>query len=316
MAVPQMLKNRLRRIWAGIGTALNGRAGTRPALTLACLLAGASLAAAAPLPSRTFRECPDCPDLVVIPGGTFVMGSPANEPGRYDSEGPQHRVTVRAFALGRHDVTVREFQRFLEDTGYQPAPCDTLLGLSWKSPGRGLAYPPGAADSPDQPAVCVGWDDIQAYLAWLNRKVGHGAPYRLPSEAEWEYAARAGTTTSRWWGEAVGKGNANCNGCGSRWDDFLFAPVDTFGPNPFGLYDMLGNVWQWTADCWHETYAGAPADGRPWTTPGCRRHVLRGGSWSNLPIFIRSAARVAAPAHGEQSDYSNDSGFRLARTIR
>ena len=290
--------------------------GGRGLALLLAVLATVAAAAAEPPSARVFRECPDCPELVVIPGGSFMMGSPPGEPGRYDSEGPRHRVTVHSFALGRHDVTIREFRTFLEETGYQPAPCDTILGLSWKSPGRGLAYPPNITDPSDWPAVCVGWDDIQAYVDWLNRKVGHGEPYRLPSEAEWEYAARAGSVTSRWWGDGIGTGNANCNGCGSRWDNVLFAPVDSFGPNPFGLDDMLGNVWQWTADCWHENYMGAPTDERPWIGPGCRRHVLRGGSWSNLPVFVRSAARIASPVPGEQSDYAGDSGFRLARTIR
>ena len=144
---------------------------------------------------------------------------------------------------------------------------------------------------PNWPAVCLSWRDADAYIAWLNTKVrkerpaltpGNG-PYRLPSEAEWEYAARAGTTTARWWGEAIGSDHANCNGCGSPWDDRLLATVDSFAPNPFGLYGMLGNAWQWTADCWHPNYLHAPDDGGAWTEKNCTKHVIRGGSWNNLP---------------------------------
>jgi formylglycine-generating enzyme required for sulfatase activity len=169
----------------------------------------------------------------------------------------------------------------------------------------------------------LSWGAAQAYVGWLNGKVrsrvaasakGEG-PYRLPSEAEWEYAARAGTTTERWWGAAIGKGNANCNGCGSLWDDKIIAPVGSFGPNPFGLYDMLGNVWQWVADCWNESYVGAPGDGRSWTTGDCRRHVLRGGSWMNLPVFVRSAARSRDDGAGQYFDAASNAGFRVARTL-
>lgn len=295
------------------------RHGLRSVVLLGALLVGAAMADG-PEP-KNFRECPDCPELVVIPAGDFVMGSPPDESGRFDAEGPQHPVALRAFALGRYDVTVGEFLIFLQETGYQPEPCDRILGLMWHSPGGGVAYPPGSADLPRQPAACLSWDDAQAYVKWLNGKVhpaprtGDG-PYRLPSEAEWEYAARAGTTTARWWGDMIGSGNANCNGCGSRWDNKLLAPVGGFSPNGFGLYDMLGNVWQWTSDCWNESYAGAPRDGSPWLSGDCSKHVLRGGSWSNLPKFIRAAARSRGDAWGGDFDYAHYAGFRVARTIR
>jgi formylglycine-generating enzyme required for sulfatase activity len=295
---------------------------------LALLAIGAGLvvmraAQAGEAVDRAFRECPDCPEMVAIPAGKFVMGSPATERGRFDTEGPQHSVTLRAFAIGKYEVTTREFLTFLEETGYQPAPCDGVLGLSWRSPGRGRAYPPGETDSPREPAVCLSWNDAQAYIAWLNGKVrrlassprkGEG-PYRLPSEAEWEYAARAGTTTARWWGDSIGSGEANCHGCGSKWDGTLIAPAGSFGPNPFGLYDMLGNVWQWLQDCWNESYVGAPADGRAWTTGDCSKRVLRGGSWSNVPAFVRSATRSRADQAGRGFDYSSYAGFRVARDL-
>ena len=281
----------------------------------AILLSGASSRA-----EEMLRECPNCPELVVIPAGQFVMGSPEQEQGRFEAEGPQHHVTVRAFALGKYPVTVDEFLAFLRDTEYQPKPCNPMLDLVWSSPGRGLAYPPGLSDSPHQPATCVSWQDAQAYIQWLNHKLhpqdSTPGPYRLPSEAEWEYAARAHTLTARWWGQEIGRNNANCNGCGSRWDNQLFAPVGSFGPNPFGLYDMLGNIWQWTDDCWNDSYVGAPQDGAAWTSGNCGKRVLRGGSWSNLPRFIRSAARAALDLNGQSFDTASDAGFRLARTIR
>lgn len=272
---------------------------------------------------RTFRECADCPQMIAIPAGKFVMGSPPGERGRFDSEGPQHVVNVRAFAIGRTDVTSDEFLTFLRATGYQPAPCDPLLSLSWHSLGHGLAYTPGNSDPPLWPATCLNWKDAEAYIAWLNAKVrdlpsaGHRreGPYRLPTEAEWEYAARAGTRTARWWGEGIGAGKANCDGCGSIWDGRLLAPVGSFGPNAFGLYDVLGNVWQWVSDCWNGSYVGAPRDGSNWMTGDCSKHVLRGGSWSNVPIFIRSAARIGVDAAGRDFDWSNYAGFRVARTL-
>jgi len=282
---------------------------------------GDALSPASTLPTSAgavFRECPECPEMVVIPPGRLNMGSPPTERGRFDSEGPQHVVALQSFALGRFDVTQKEFSAFLAKTGYQPAPCDTIMGKSWRSLGDGLVYPPGTADLREQPAICVNVRDVEAYLDWLNRKVGatNGkGRYRLPSEAEWEYAARANTVTSRWWGEPVGVNNANCHGCGSQWDNTLIAPAGSFGPNPFGLYDILGNVWQWTADCWNESYAGAPADGRPWLTGDCTRRVIRGGSWSNLPVFIRSAARGKASIEGHDFDLFSYVGFRVARDL-
>ena len=272
---------------------------------------------------REFKECPECPVMLGIPGGTFTMGSPASEPGRFDTEGPQHEVTISAFALGRYNVTVEEFLRFLKETGYRPEPCNPILNLGWKSPGGGLAYPPFVGQPARWPAACLDWRDAEVYVEWLNRKVreqrpelgDRPGPYRLPTEAEWEFAARAGTTTARWWGADIGAGRANCNGCGSPYDYKVLAPVDEFEPNPFGLHGMLGNVWQWTEDCWHESYAGAPTDGSAWREEYCDRHVVRGGSWNNLPIFVRSAARSGSVPNGGEYDYSSVAGFRLARTL-
>lgn len=262
--------------------------------------------------------------MVAVPAGHFVMGSARSEPGHFDSEGPQHAVSVKAFALGKFDVTNKEFLEFLQATGYQPESCNTILHMHWSSLGNGHAYSPGVTEPPKWPAVCLDWRDAQAYIVWINNRVRQahpdmhyrkGGPYRLPSEAEWEYAVRAGTTTARWWGAEIGKGNANCNGCGSPYDSSLLADVDIFKPNPFGLYGMLGNVWEWTADCWHPSYVGASVDGSVWTGGDCTKHVIRGGSWDNTPIFIRSAVRSGGKADGGELDYSSYAGFRIARDL-
>jgi formylglycine-generating enzyme required for sulfatase activity len=277
--------------------------------------------------AREFVECVGCPQMVAIPAGKFLMGSPASEPGRFDSEGPQHVVQVKAFALGKYDITSRQFLSFLAATNYQPGPCNKTLNLGWHSAGRGLAYPPSENEPPDWPAVCLDHRDAQAFVAWLNMQVkaehpalaNRTGPYRLPSEAEWEYAARAGTTTARWWGDAIGGGDANCNGCGSEWDNRVLAPVGAFRANPFGLYGLLGNAWEWTADCWHPSYVDAPKDGSAWTSSekggDCSKHVIRGGAWNNVPIFIRSASRNGAANSGGEYDYSSLAGFRVARDL-
>ena len=297
------------------------RARLRPGLILAGMLAIAMAAGSAA--ADTFQECPSCPQMVAIPAGKFLMGSPAHEAGRFDSEGPQHVVTVKAFALGEYDVTSEEFLAFLRASRYQPEPCNPILGLGWKVEDRDLAYPPSQDEPPRWPAVCLSWKDAGAYIDWLNAQVkaahpvlaARAGPYRLPSEAEWEYAARAGSNSARWWGEDIGGNNANCNGCGSQWDDSVLAPVDAFKPNPFGLYGVLGNAWQWTADCWHPSYVGAPIDGSAWLEPNCVRHVMRGGAWNNVPIFVRSASRNGAASNESDYDYSSLAGFRVARDL-
>ena len=231
--------------------------------------------------------------MVGIPAGTFVMGSPRTESGRFDSEGPQHSVAIKAFALGKYDVTSREFLAFLSDTGYEPAACNPILDMKWHSPGGGHAYSPYYGEPLRWPAVCLDWRDAERYIAWLNEKsrLAHPdpdratGPYRLPTEAEWEYAARAGTKTARWWGNDIGVGKANCNGCGSKWDNRLLADVD------------------------------APEDGSVWSEKECTNYVIRGGSWDNLPIFVRSAARSRSGSGGGEYDYSSLTGFRVARDL-
>ena len=160
-----------------------------------------------------------------------------------------------------------------------------------------------------QPVINVGWDDAQTYVAWLSKMTGQ--PYRLLTEAEWEYAARAGTTTAYYWGDDIGKGNANCNACGSKWDNQQTSPVGSFAANQFGLYDMVGNVFQWVQDCYHGNYNGAPTDGSEWTGGDCSSRVERGGSWGNLPRNLRSAVRFG----GSPGFRNNVLGFRVGRTL-
>ena len=255
------------------------------------------------------------PDMVVIPAGHYRMGSPVRETGRYQDEGPQHTVKVAQFALGRTEVTFDEYDAFAKTTG-RTSPDDN----GW---GRGR-----------RPVINVSWDDAQAYAAWLSERT-HKA-YRLPTEAEWEYAARAWTQTRRYWGDDPAEKEActyaNVYDAGSvdeikksfpsfSWPTFacsdncpFTAPVGQFKPNAWGLQDMLGNVWEWVADCWHDSYQGAPSDGSDWEDgKACKsgRRVLRGGSWGNEPVNVRSAFRNRGDPVYRFYVY----GFRLARTL-
>ncbi len=243
-------------------------------------------------PGSAFRDCDTCPEMVVIPAGSFMMGSPSDEAGRQTHEGPRHRVRVKSFAIGKYEVTFAEWDVCVAAggcTGYRPE------DRRW---GRGR-----------QPVIYVSWKDAQAYVSWLSQKTGKR--YRLPSEAEWEYAARAGTASARYWGAGLGRNNANCHGCGSRWDDKQTAPVGSFRPNRFGLRDVLGNVSEWVEDCWSKRHSGAPSDGRAWKTGNCKMGVLRGGSWKNFPKSVRSAYRDRFLV----SFRNYYVGFRIARTF-
>ena len=245
-------------------------------------------------PGSEFSECvTGCPTMVVVPAGKFMMGSPSGEQGRYGNEGPQHPVTIaKPFAVGETEVTFAEW-----DACVAAGACAATTG-SW---GRGK-----------QPAINVSWDDAKEYVAWLSRITGK--EYRLLTEAEWEYAARAGTTTAYSWGDKIGVGNANCNGCGSHWDHNQTAPVGSFKPNAFGLYDMYGNVEEWVEDAWHESYKGAPVDGTAWLQ-GSER-VFRNGSWASTPQFLRAAFRGDRHSAAAQGAVRGDTiGFRVARTL-
>ena len=237
-------------------------------------------------------EGADLPVMIAIPPGRFIMGSPDAEPGRDDCEGPQHDVIIgRGFALARTPITFAQWDRFVAAGGTAYAPPDE----GW---GRG-----------DRPVVNVSWDDAQAYLAWLAERSGRA--YRLPSESEWEYAARGGTATAYHWGAAFVPGGATCLDGGDRWGGQMTAPVACSPANPFGLHDMLGNVWEWVEDCWNEFYIGAPDDGSPWREGRCDARVLRGGSWCDPPRLVRAAARNRNDTRFRCNDYS----FRVALSL-
>ena len=253
-------------------------------------------------------------DMVSIPGGTFRMGDLSGD--GYDNEKPVHNVTVPSFKLGKYEVTVGQFRRFVEATGYRTDAemgmggnegCRTYTddGWDWK-PGRSWRNPEYAIED-NQPVVCVSWNDAQAFIEWLTEQTGE--TYRLPSEAEWEYAARSGTRTKYSWGNDIGYNRANCAECGSRWDDHRAAPVGSFSANAWGLHDMHGNVWEWVQDCWNKNYMGAPSDGSAWVSGDCNLRVHRGGSWYNTPRRLRSADRNGFT----QSRRAYDRGFRLAQ---
>jgi formylglycine-generating enzyme required for sulfatase activity len=247
-------------------------------------------------PGDSFRECAkDCPEMVVEPAGAFTMGSPPDEKGRYDNEGPRHKVTIaRPFAVSKLEVTFADWDA-----------CVSVGGCPQE--GRGGSDAGWGRDR--RPAIYVSWDDAKAYVAWLSRMTGK--TYRLLTEAEWEYAARAGTKTAYYWGNEIGKNNANCDGCGSQWDNKQTAPVGSFKSNAFGLYDMAGNVWQWVEDCYHDDYDGAPTNGSEWLASDCNNHVVRGGGWGSDPQLLRSANRLRDTA----SDRYDGLGFRVGRTL-
>ena len=256
------------------------------------------------------QACLFCPEMVVVPAGNFSMGSTSSEIAAvkkefnsnwYDNEGPQHRVTIqRPFAVGRFAVTFAEWDACLADggcNGHKPS------DQGW---GRDK-----------QPVINVSWDDAKGYAAWLSRKTGK--TYRLLSEAEREYAARAGTTTAFWWGPSISTRQANYDGnfsyAGSPKGEYRqrTLPVDSFEANPWGLYQVHGNVWEWMEDCWHDSYQGAPGDGSAWATncSDAGRRVVRGGSWYSYPRFLRSANRYWFTT----VDRVSFLGFRLARTL-
>jgi formylglycine-generating enzyme required for sulfatase activity len=252
-------------------------------------------------PLAAFRECAkDCPEMIVIPAGEFTMGSTATETGRYDNEGPQQKVRIaRPFAVSKFDVAFADWDACVSVGACVPVSDSVGVFAHRQDYGRGA-----------RPVINVTWDEAQQYVAWFSRMTGR--PYRLLTEAEWEYAARAGTTAAYYWGDEIGKGNANCNGCGSpQWDNRESSPVGSFKPNAFGLYDMAGNVWQWVQDCYHNDHDGMPTDGSAWTSGDCTRRVVRGGSWNYLPRDLRSASRGLNPTDLRD----NGLGFRVERTL-
>jgi sulfatase modifying factor 1 len=341
-----------------------GRVSVRAAVASAALLVSSVvLPAAAQQATRdarpayrlleAFRDCPTCPVMVPLGAGEFQMGSTDDEnerervpPSMREASLPNHRVKIRnAFAIGKYEVTRAEFAEFVADSGYKPqescfvfapdrdAPLLTAqpvdrsatfterTGFSWRNAGFRQAN--------EEPVVCVSWNDAKAYVAWLSTKTRQR--YALPSEAEWEYAARAGSTGARYWGEGLQDVCGFANGGDLslvRMRGVLFerdtphmpcedgygftAPVGKFKPNAFTLHDMIGNVAEWVEDCWSDNYASAPDDGSAVTLPNCRRYVVRGGSWFNVHgRFLRAANRAQ---HGADTRVSV-TGFRIVRRL-
>ncbi len=270
----------------------------------------------------TFRDCATCPEMVVLPAGKFTMGSPEGERGRYDDEGPQRQVTIpEPFAVGKYEVTIGQYAEFVRETKHKTGNCSY--------PGDGSWRDPGFKQSNEHPVVCVSWDDAITYVYWLSLKTGH--EYRLLTETEWEYAARAGTTSEYHFGRVILGNQANYNNKNEGT-----VVVGSFPANAFGLHDMHGNVWEWVEDCWHDDYTGAPMNSNAWLS-GCRKgsendcryysgdalsickelivgkvlRVLRGGSWDNDSKSVRSAARDG----GSAAYLHSYLGFRVARTL-
>jgi formylglycine-generating enzyme required for sulfatase activity len=302
------------------------------AMGLCYVIDGLALSADRPLVGnhavgQSFRDCEAyCPEIVILLPGTFTIGSPISEVGRGSDENPQRVVTiVYTLAVGKYPVTRGEFGAFVQDTGRKLGPCDHWDGNSFRSE-EGIFWSNAFHQTDKHPVVCVNWDDSQAYVQWLSRKTGKR--YRLLTEAEWEYAARAGTTTAWYWGnseadqcryangadlsaKAHGVAAAGYVSCDDKYPHT--SPVGSFRPNKFGLYDMAGNVGEWVEDCYHDTYRDVPTDGSAVETCLPKFHnarVMRGGAWNAIPAWLRSGSRdVEVP-----SLRSDTFGFRVART--
>ncbi len=312
-------------------------------LLLACTVSASALAQAltpererALKPKDSFRECDSCPEMVVVPAGSFNMGSPDNEKDRDknddEDESPQHRVMIaRPFAVGKFEVTLDQFAAFLKETGYDAeSECVTFeqgkAAKRFDRSFRNLGYEQNSS----HPAACVNWNDAKAYVSWLSSKTGK--TYRLLTEAEWEYAARARTTTGSAprfhfgddekamcrYGNGADQTAKRTISHTANWtifscdDGYAYtAPVGSFTANAFGLYDMHGNVSEWTEDCYHDSYRGAPTNGSAWTSEDCGYRVVRGGSWFSFPRELRSADRF-----WQVTSYRSDHfGFRVGRTL-
>jgi formylglycine-generating enzyme required for sulfatase activity len=234
------------------------------------------------------KDCDNCPVMAAIYPKPFTMGSNSSDP----SERPAHQVGLQTpFAIGKYEVTVDQWGQCVK-AGVCPA------------------VPSSANAAGNLPMRDLSWDEAQLYLKWLGTI--SGKPYRLPTEAEWEYAARGGTASKYWWGDKMKGGNASCKGCGLPWQEDGPPPVGSFVANPFGLYDMNGSVWEWVADCWHPSFKGAPTDGSAWAEPSCQARVIRGGSWREDGSYMLSTTRFKYDASVRQSQ----NGFRVARTLK
>ena len=286
---------------------------------------------AVPLSGNPPKDCADCPEMVDIPAGRFVMGAAPDEEERENMSDqfrnrsqPQRVVNVKRFSAGKFEVTRGQYRVFVEATGRRSDGCFIWTGIRFEMDQTKDWRNPGYAQNDLHPAACVSWEDAAAYAKWLSQKTTKN--YRLLTEAEWEYAARAGTMTTRFWGD---EGDMPCryaNGAdltaeaqvpsASNWsiascsDGHAYtAPVGSFSANAFGLYDMLGNIWEWTQDCWNGNYSGAPTNGSAWAAGDCSLRAVRGGSWEDAPLGLRAAYRVGSPTTIRV--YTR--GFRVAR---
>ena len=248
--------------------------------------------AVAPAPVKagkieTLRDCPTCPEMIVLQPATFTMGD--NHGDR--SEKPAHKVSItHPFAIGKYEVTTGQWNE-----------CVKAGGCSHK--------PAKAGPTDNSPIRDISWSDAREYVRWLSQTTKQ--KYRLPTEAEWEYAARAGTQTRFWWGDKPGAGKADCKDCGGKWDRSAPAETDAYPPNPFGLYGSSGSVWEWVADCWHKSYKGSPKDGSSWNRSDCRENVIRGGAWRNDASYVHSSSRFK---YDSNVRYLLN-GFRVAKTL-
>jgi formylglycine-generating enzyme required for sulfatase activity len=276
------------------------------------------------------------PEMMVLPAGSYTMGSPVDERPRRKNEGPAHEIRLaRGFALARNETTVAQFRAFVVATGYRPSATRRARSTIYDERTGGMAERPGVDwerdhagrdAAPDLPVVHVSWEDAKAYADWLTRETGE--TYRLPSEAEFEYALRAGSQTRYPWGDdAPPRVIANLTGDGDRsatrreWGDGFrryrdgfwgAAPVGSFPANAFGIHDIDGNVSEWVEDCWHDNYLRAPKDGSAWVNPGCDARTIRGPSWASAPDQTRAAFRINAPPATTNARV----GFRVARELR
>jgi formylglycine-generating enzyme required for sulfatase activity len=285
------------------------------------------------------RDCEECPRIVVVPAGSFVIGSPASEPERAKNESPQRTVTLPSFALSETEVTRAQFTAFAKDTRrVTSGGCNTVGDGNWNHDAGASWTDPRFLQADDHPVVCVSWEDARDYAAWLAKKTGRD--YRLPSDAEWEYAVRAGTTSAYFWGASVDDGCRSANfgdqgleralpalaevvrqdratgnpkarfaGCD---DGGVFTtPAGSYAANPFGLRDMTGNAWEWVEDCYEVSYDTLPLDGKAREKDGCDSRIVRGGSWDDYPTDVRSASRHHVPPTSKR----DDGGFRVACSL-
>lgn len=277
-----------------------------------------------------FRDCPICPIMKQVPQGEFILGSPKSEAGRVEDEGPRTKVAIQKIAISKFEITRREFAAFIEDTNYRSVDSCYLMqengawnlvkSASWRSPGF--------QQSAEHPVVCVSWQDALAYTEWLNLK-SQNHHYRLLSESEWEYAARSGSASRYWWGENEDDFCKYTNGAdksarekyplwektGNCSDSFVYtAPVGNYGiANSFGLYDLVGNVWEWVADCYRPNYEKQPRDGSAFTSKNCSNRVFRGGAWGDYGSFY---LRTAYRGEWKSTEAFANIGFRVAASIK